>query len=73
MIRHLIVLAALSAAQPSLAEDVAIPRIETRGGRPVLMVDGGPFTILGEQMNTRRTDEQFVQLSRRSQDSFASA
>jgi beta-galactosidase GanA len=51
MIRHLIVLAALSAAQPSIAEDAAIPRIETRVGRPVLMVDGGPFTILGEQMN----------------------
>lgn len=51
MIRRLFVVAALGAAHPVLAQDIAIPRLETRGGRHALIVDGAPFTILGGQVN----------------------
>ncbi len=61
MIRRLLVIAALGAAHPVLAQggagqagparETAIPRIETRAGRHALIVDGAPFTMLGGQVN----------------------
>ena len=38
-------------ATVSAADERAPPRIDTRGLRPVLIVDGAPFTILGAQAN----------------------
>ncbi len=56
MIRRLLVLAALGAAHPVLAQAMAgqatpIPHVETRNGRHALIVDGAPFTMLGGQVN----------------------
>ena len=51
MIRPLLLVSALFAAQPVLAKDAPIPRIESRNGRHALIVDGAPFTILGGQVN----------------------
>jgi beta-galactosidase GanA len=52
MIRSLLMLAALASAAPAMAQaPTAVPRIETRGGRHALIVDGAPFTILGGQVN----------------------
>ena len=42
----LLACASLAAAQPT-----PLPRIETRGGRHALMVDGRPFLMLGAQVN----------------------
>jgi hypothetical protein len=42
----LLVCASLAAAQPA-----PLPRIEARGGRHALIVDGRPFLMLGAQVN----------------------
>ncbi|GGB41642.1 beta-galactosidase [Sphingomonas metalli] len=42
---------AQSASSPTPAATTPLPRIETRGGRHALIVDGAPFTMLGGQVN----------------------
>ena len=54
MIGRVLLLSAMAAAIPQIAvaqTATPVPRIETRGDRHALIVDGAPFTILGGQVN----------------------
>ncbi|MEG3164378.1 DUF5597 domain-containing protein [Sphingomonas sp. PB2P19] len=44
-------LLASTCATPLLAQQTAVPRIETRDGRHALIVDGAPFLMLSAQVN----------------------